>query len=157
MITSMLTSIKSACIYAKTLTELRKKEDEVRRDQADGIDYAAGEITVAELADRYINLKRSLKQNSMRAYGSAVNRIHNDPFGQRMIRSVKLSDAKSWFVAPHDKGLKQNTIGVLQSIVRPAFEMSVDDDMIRKNSFKFKLSDIIPNDACVRDALTKAQ
>ena len=124
---------------------------------ADGVDYAAGEITVAELVDRYINLKRGLKQNSMRAYGSAVNRVHSDPFGQRKIRTVKLSDAKGWFVALHDSGIKQNTIGVLQSIVRPAFEMAVDDDMIRKNPFKFKLSDVIPNDAFVRDALTKEQ
>jgi len=148
---------KRRCIYAKTLTELRKKEEEVRRDIADGIDYAAGEITVAELVDRYINLKRGLKQNSMRAYGSAINRIHNDPFGQRKVKSVKLSDAKGWFVALHDNGIKQNTIGVLQSVIRPAFEMAVDDDMIRKNPFKFKLSDVVPNDAYVRDALTKAQ
>lgn len=148
---------KRRCIYAKSLTELRKKEDEIRRDIADGIDYAAGEITVAELVDRYINLKRGLKQNSMRAYGSAVNRIHADPFGQKPVKSVKLSDAKGWFVFLHDKGIKQNTIGVLQSVIRPAFEMAVDDDLIRKNPFKFKLSDVIPKDAYVRDALTKEQ
>lgn len=148
---------KRRCVYAKTLAELRKKEDEIRRDIADGIDYAAGEITVAELVDRYINLKRGLKQNSMRAYGSAINRIHADPFGQRTIKSVKLSDAKGWFVSLHDQGIKQNTIGVLQSVIRPAFEMAVDDDMIRKNPFKFKLSDVVPNDAYVRNALTKTQ
>lgn len=145
------------CIYAKSLTELRRKEADIQRDLADGLDYAAGEITVSELVDRYINLKRGLKPNSMRAYGSAVNRVHSDPFGQRKIRTVKLSDAKGWFVALHDSGIKQNTIGVLQSIVRPAFEMAVDDDMIRKNPFKFKLSDIVPNDAYLRDALTKEQ
>ena len=148
---------KRRCIYAKSLTELRRKEAEIQRDLADGVDYAAGEITVAELVDRYMNLKRGLKQNSMRAYGSAINRVHSDPFGQRKVRSVKLSDAKAWFVALHDSGIKQNTIGVLQSIIRPAFEMAVDDDMIRKNPFKFKLSDVVPNDAYLRDALTKEQ
>lgn len=148
---------KRRCIYAKTLTELRRKEADIQRDLADGIDYAAGEITVAELVDRYIHLKRGLKQNSLRAYSSAVNRVHSDPFGQRKIRSVKLSDAKSWFVSLHDSGIKQNTISVLQSVVRPAFEMAVDDDMIRKNPFKFKLSDVVPHDAYVRDALTKEQ
>lgn len=142
---------------AKSLTELRKKEDELRRDMADGIDYAAGEMTVAELVDRYMNLKRGLKQNSLRSYGSAVKRIHADPFGQKPIKTVKLSDAKGWFVFLHDSGIKQNTIGVLQSVVRPAFEMAVDDDIIRKNPFKFKLSDVVPKDAYVRDALTKEQ
>lgn len=148
---------KRRCIYAKTLDELRKKEATIQRDIADGIDYAAGEITVAELVDRYINLKRSLKPNSMRAYGSAINRIHSDPFGQRIVKSVKLSDAKGWFISLHDKGVKQNTIGVVQCVIRPAFEMAVDDDMIRKNPFKFKLSDAVPSDAYVRDALTKEQ
>lgn len=148
---------KRRCVYAKTLEELRKKEDEIRRDMTDGIDYAAGEITVAELVDRYMNLKRGLKQNSLRSYSSAVNRIHRDPFGQKPVKSVKLSDAKGWFVFLHDSGIKQNTIGVLQSVVRPAFEMAVDDDIIRKNPFKFKLSDVIPKDAYVRDALTKEQ
>lgn len=98
---------KRRCIYAKSLTELRKKEDELRRDMADGIDYAAGEMTVAELVDRYMNLKRGLKQNSLRSYGSAVKRIHADPFGQKPIKTVKLSDAKGWFVFLHDSGIKQ--------------------------------------------------
>lgn len=143
--------------YAPTLEELRKKEEAIQRDLMDGIDYSGGEITVSELVDRYINLRRGLKENSMRAYGSAIARVHNDPFGQRKIKSVKLSDAKGWFVSLHDEGLKQNTISVIQSVVRPAFEMAVDDDMIRKNPFKFKLSDVVPNDAYVRKALTKAQ
>ena len=129
----------------------------IQRDLLDGIDYAGGEITMAELVDRYINLRRGLKENSTRAYGSAINRIHADPFGSRMIRSVRLSDAKGWLVFLHDSGIKQNTIGVLQSVVRPAFEMAVDDDIIRKNPFKFKLSDVVPKDAYVRDALTKEQ
>lgn len=144
-------------VYAPTLEEIRKKEEEIQRDLLDGIDYAGGEITVAELVDRYINLRRGLTQNSMRAYGTAIKRIHADPFGKRKIKTVKLSDGKSWFVALHDAGMKQNTIGVIQSVIRPAFEMAVDDDMIRKNPFKFKLSDVVPNDAYVRTALTKAQ
>ena len=123
----------------------------------DGIDYTAGEITVVELIERYMNLKRGLKENSMRAYGTALNRIKEDPFGQRQIRQIRLSDAKSWFVDLHDRGYKQKTISVMQCIVRQAFEMAVDDDILRKNPFKFKLSDLIPNDSYVRTALTREQ
>lgn len=144
-------------VYAKTLDELRKKEADIQRDIADGIDFAAGDISVTELVERYMNLRRGLKQNSLRAYGSAINRIKSSEFGQLKIKNVKLSDAKTWFVSLHDAGIKQNTIGIIQSVLRPAFEMAVDDDMIRKNPFKFKLSDVVPNDAYVRSALTKAQ
>ena len=35
--------------------------------------------------------------------------------------------------------------------------MAVDDDIIRKNPFKFKMADILPDDAYVRDALSKEQ
>ena len=148
---------KWSYIYAPTLNELREKEVEVQRDLLDGIDYIAGETTVLALVERYINLRRGLTQNSQRAYGAAINRIRQDSFGQLKIKDVKRSEAKTWFVSLHDQGMKQNTIGVIHSVLRPAFEMAVEDDMIRKNPFKFKLSDVVPKDANVRNALTKAQ
>ncbi|MPM01424.1 Transposase [bioreactor metagenome] len=148
---------KRQCAYASTLDALREKEQSIRRDLDDGVDYVAGNITVSELVARYMGLKRGLSRNSMRAYGTAVNRINEDSFGHRKIKTVKLSDAKTWFVSLHDSGVKQNTIVVIQSVIRPAFEMAVDDDIIRKNPFKFKLSDVVPNDATIRDALTKVQ
>ena len=126
---------KRRCIYAKSLTELRKKEEELWRDLADGIDYAAGEMTVADLVDRYMNLKRGLKPNSLRSYNTAVKRIHADPFGQKAIKTVKLSDAKGWFVFLHDSGFKQNTIGILQSVVRPAFEMAEFRKILGPNAY----------------------
>lgn len=143
--------------YARTLIELREKEKDIQRDLDDGIDYSLGDMTVIDLVSRYMNLKRGLKENSRRAYSSAFNKIANDPFGQRKIKDVKLSEAKTWLVKLHDSGMKQNTISVVQNLLRPSFEMAVEDDMIRKNPFKFKLSEIIPNDAYVRDALTKTQ
>ena len=148
---------KWSYVYAPTLEELRHKEEVIQRDLLDEIDYAGGEMTVIELVTRYMNLKRSLKENSFRAYDSVINRIREDPFGQKQIRHVKLSDAKSWFVSLHDRGYKQNTIGVMQCVVRPAFEMAVDDDILRKNPFKFKLSDVVPRDAYVRTALSREQ
>lgn len=148
---------KRQYVYAKTLDALREQEKTINRDLADGIDYAAGELTVSDLIDRYIGLKLGLKQNTLRAYGSAINRIKADEFGQRQVKTVKKSDAKSWFVRLHIDGIKKNTIQVIQSVIRPAFEMAVEDDIIRKNPFKFNLSEVLPNDAYVRPALSKAQ
>ena len=148
---------KTHSIYAKSLDELRIKESAIERDSNDGIDYCAGEQTVAELVDKYMGLKRIIKPNSVRAYSSAVNRIHNDPFGQKRIRNVKKSDAQAWFVKLHDDGLKRNTINVLKTVLQPAFEMAVDDDAIRKNPFRFNLSELPPDDQAKRVALTKSQ
>ena len=148
---------KVRCIYAKTLEDLRKKEATIQRDLADGIDYAAGEISVADLVDRYMSLKRDIGHNTKRAYGTVINRIKESEFGQMKVRNVKLSDAKRFYIDLHDTGSKRNTISIYHSVLRPTFEMAVDDDMIRKNPFKFKVADIIPDDAVKRTALTKHQ
>lgn len=148
---------KVRCIYAKTLEDLRKKEAAIQRDLADGIDYAAGEVSVADLVDRYMSLKRDIGHNTKRAYGTVINRIKESEFGQMKVRNVKLSDAKRFYIDLHDTGSKRNTISIYHSVLRPTFEMAVDDDMIRKNPFKFKVADIIPDDAVKRTALTKQQ
>lgn len=148
---------KIRSVYGKTLEALRKKEEAIQRDMADGIDYTAGEITVSELVDRYMNLKRDLSENTRRGYGTVINRIKESPFGEMKVRTVKLSDAKTFYISLHDRGMKRNTIGIFHSVLHPAFEMAVDDDMIRKNPFKFQIADILPNDAGKRTALTKAQ
>lgn len=141
-------------IYAKSLDELRKKEKQVELDLLDGIDYSAGDLTVSELVHKYTNLKRGLSQNSVRAYKTTVRIIDTSSFSSLKIRTVKPSDAKAFYVELHDRGLKRNTIGLCHNLLRPAFEMAVDDDMIRKNPFKFQVSDLLPNDAVLRDALS---
>ena len=148
---------KVRCVYAKTLVELREKEARIQRNIMDGIKYADSNITVKELVAKYMNLKRSLSTNSQRAYSTIINKINQSAFGNFAIQRVKISDAKSFYIQLHDQGLKRNTISIYHCVLRPAFEMAVDDDLIRKNPFKFQLVDILPSDAEVRTALTKEQ
>lgn len=123
----------------------------------DGIDYAVWEMVVIVLVPRYMNPKRNLKENSFRSYDSMINCIREYSFRQTQSRYVKLSDAKSRFVSPHGRGYKQNTIGMMQCVVRPTLEMAADNDLLRKNPFKFKLSDVVPHDAYVQTALSREQ
>jgi len=144
-------------VYAKTLDLLRQKEAEIDRDISDGVDRTLGNLTVVELIDKYLSMKRKLKPRTEEAYQSAVSRIRKDPFGDRCIRDIKMSDAKAWFVQLHDSGLKRGTIYNIKTIVKPAFELAMDDDLIRKNPFSFILSDLLPDDRLKRPALTKEQ
>lgn len=148
---------KSQNIYAKTLAELRDKIEVVQHDLADGIDYSAGEMTVGELIDRNMNLRRTLSENSRRAYGTAIKRIKASSLAEQKVKNVKLSDAKAFLIDLHDQGLKRNTLTIYQNVLRPAFEMAVADDMIRKNPFKFQVRDILSDDAEKRIALTAEQ
>lgn len=114
-------------------------------------------MTVSELVDRYMEIKScKLKENSLRAYGSAVNTI-KESSGSKKNPNLKKFDAQMWFMQLHKQGLARNTIGVIKTVIQPAFELAVDDDAIRKNPFRFNISDLLADDAVYRDALTEAQ
>ena len=55
-------------IYDMDLVRLRKKEDEIKVMQHDGIDYAGGAITVIQLLERYIKIKRGMRYNTSTGY-----------------------------------------------------------------------------------------
>ena len=42
-------------------------------------------------------------------------------------------------------------------VLRPAFQMAVDDDILVKNLFGFQLAGVLVNDAVTRESITKDQ
>lgn len=145
---------KRRSVYARTLEELREKEREVQRDMDDGIDYAAGEITVIELTERYIDQRKGVRYNTKVGYNFVVNLMKKEDFGFRQVRSIKPSDGKAFFIKLHDDGRSYSTITTVRGVLRPAFEMAVEDDIIRRNPFSFRVVDVVPNDTVPRQALT---
>jgi len=144
-------------VYASTLDELRQKETEIQRMKSDGVSYAAADITVLELLERYINMKqRAVRYTTRSGYQFVQSVVAKYDFGDRKIRSIKMSDAKLWFIELYDDGYSWNTIASVRGVVKPAFQMAFTEELIRRNPFDFRL-DIIPNDTEKRVALTKRQ
>jgi len=68
-------------VYAKELSELRKKEVKIRRAIEDGLDPDRAErITLNELFDEYISQKYDLKQSTMTNYKYMYNHYVRDGF-----------------------------------------------------------------------------
>lgn len=147
---------KRKCVYAPTLQELREKENIIQQQANDGIDYANGEITVIELLERYISLKQGVRYNTKVGYGFVLNLVKKEKFGNRKIRDIKVSDAKLWFIKMHNDGRGYSTITSVRGVVKPAFQMAYEEEIIRRNPFDFKL-DVIPNDSKKREALSPKQ
>ena len=59
---------KRVCVYARTLEDLRVKEQTIQKELNDGIDYAAGEIIVLDLLKRYIATKTGVRYNTKVGY-----------------------------------------------------------------------------------------
>lgn len=136
---------------------LREKEKLIEKDLRDGISYQAGGVTVRELVERYISLKTKVRPTTKAGYKTVVNVLKQDPFGNRNISEVKTSEAKKWLLQLQDGGRSYSSIHSIRGVVRPAFAMAVEDDLIRKNPFDFELAKVLINDSVTREALTPKQ
>jgi len=142
-------------IYNSDLSKLREEESKILLEVARGIDYAGGEISVVDLVERYIALKKdSVKRNTMRSYEMILGKLKAYDFGYKMIRTVKASDIKNWFKRLEQEGLKRNSILRIRGVLKPAFAIAVEDDILHKNPAQFRL-DFLQNAASgTRDALS---
>lgn len=50
-----------------------------------------------------------------------------------------------------------SSIHSIRGVLRPAFQLAVDDDLIRKNPFQFQLMEVVVNDSVTREAISRAE
>ena len=111
-----------------------------------------------ELVERYISTKTGVRNSTRAGYKTVTNFLGKDPMGSRRIDKVKLSDAKIWLIKlQQEQGKSYSAIHTIRGVLRPAFRMAVDDDLIRKNSFDFELATVIVNDSVTRESITRDQ
>ena len=136
---------------------LREKEKQIRRDIEDAIIPRGGEMTVLDLVKKYLSQKTGVRHNTEANYNFVLNIIKKEDFGRQRIDRVKLSDAKCWLIKLQQDGRGYSSIHSIRGVVRPAFQMAVDDDLIRKNPFEFQLATVVVKDSVTREAITRKQ
>lgn len=137
---------------------LRDKIKVLNRNLDDGITPDGGNLTVLRLVEKYIGQKTGVRHNTEANYKFVVNIIKREDFGTKRIDKVKLSDAKEWLIKLQQvDGRGYSTIHTVRGIVRPAFQMAVDDDLLRKNPFEFQLNTVVVNDSVTRKSITRKQ
>ena len=136
---------------------LREKEKQIEHDLFDHIVSSGGNYTVLELVKKYVSLKTGVRHNTEANYNFVINIIAKADFGKLRIDKVHLSDAKGWLIKLQKEGRGYSTIHSVRGVLCPAFQMAVDDDLIRKNPFNFELASVIVNDSVTREAITRKQ
>lgn len=131
---------------------LREKEKQVMSLFMQGI--SGSDMTVVELVERYISLKSGVKQSTLANYKTVINNLKKTEFAYRHVDQVKLSDAKMFLISLQRNGLGYSSIHNIRGVLRPAFQMAVDDDMILKNPFDFEMGTVINNDSNKREAIS---
>nr|DAD66039.1 MAG TPA: Integrase [Siphoviridae sp. ctDmQ3] len=136
---------------------LREKEKVIEKALSDAVSTNGGDMTVLELVQKYISQKRGVKHNTQANYNFVINVIKKEDFGAKRIDTIKLSDAKTWLIKLQDDGRGYSSIHSIRGVVRPAFQMAVDDDLINKNPFEFQIATVVVNDSVTREAITRKQ
>ena len=137
---------------------LREKIKQIQKDLNSNITPDGGDFTVLELVEKYISQKTGVRHNTRSNYNFVVNVIKKEAFGQKRIDKIKVSDAKEWLIKMQQvDGRGYSSIHTIRGVVRPAFQMAVDDDLLVKNLFEFQLNTVVVNDSVTREAITRHQ
>lgn len=142
----------------KPCLSLRELEKQIGYDLDNRLDPVGKNITVNELVDRYLATKTGVKYNTQMNYNFVKNILKTHPFGDTKISRVKTSDAKLFLIKlQQEDGRGYSSVKTIRGVLRPAFQMAVDDDVLNKNPFGFQLAGVVVNDSVTREAITKEQ
>ena len=102
---------------------------------SDGIDTYSSHSTVNEMIHRYLELKVNLAITTRNNYQHMWEKNIKDSFlGSMRICDVKKSDIKQFYADLFaERHFAVNTIQLYQNLLFPAFQMVVDDNVIRIN------------------------
>ena len=135
---------------------LREKERKIQKDRMDGILTADGRITLLEQVKKYTASRDNVRQNTRTGYAYVISRMEEDQFCAKSIASIRQSDGKEW-AKNLKKNYKYSTVKKIVSLAGMALDMAVQDEIIRRNPFQFKLTEAISDDTEAQTAWTAGQ
>ena len=141
----------------KPTPSLREMEKQVGRDRDSLLDPTCRNMTVKECVERYLATKVGVKPNTLANYNFVKNLMEKESFYSKKIREVKVSDAKLFLIKLQQDGKRHSTVKTVRGVLRPAFQMAMDDDILVKNPFNFELVGVLVNDSVTRQAISKEQ
>lgn len=114
---------------------LREKVKELEKDLNDNIDTASSMMTVNELIQLYLETKTKLAISTKNNYIHMWEKnIKNSLIGNIPIRKVKKSDILKYYAYLYkERNFKVGSLQMYQNLLYPAFQLAVDDSIIRLN------------------------
>lgn len=141
----------------KPCLSLRELEKQIGYDLETLSDTMGKNMTVIELVERYLRTKTGVRDSTRAGYKTVQRVLQKEPFGEKKISQVKVSDAKLFLIKLQSDGKGYSSIHTIRGVLRPAFQMAVDDDVLHKNPFGFELAGVVVNNSVTREAVSKDQ
>ena len=144
-------------IGRKPCLSLRELEKQIGYDLDSQIDPTRKNMTVMQLVERYLETQTGVKPSTRTNYQFVKNILAKEDFSGKKIGDVRTSDAKLFLIKLQSDGRRHSSVNTIRGVLRPAFQMAVDDDILHKNPFAFELAGVVVNDSMTRQALTRDQ
>ena len=141
----------------KPCLSLRELEKQIGYDLDSQMDPSKKNMTVTELVKRYLKTRTGIKPSTRANYKFVQRILSNEDFGGKKIGDVRTSDAKLFLIKLQNDGRGYSSIKTVRGVLRPAFQLAVDDDYLLKNPFGFQLAGVVINDSVTREAITRDQ
>lgn len=120
-------------IYAKTLDELRQKEDKIIVDRYDSI-RDAGTMNVNDMYEIWITGKKGIRGNTLRNYKYMYDTYCKNTIGKMGLTDVRKSNVVKFYDdLRKNKHLSVNTIDSISTSLSQVFKCAVEDELLRKN------------------------
>ena len=107
---------KRHAVYAPTLADLREQEEQIIVDRHDGIKTNVKNITVNDLFDLWVQVKRGVKDSTMKNYIYMYEMFVKPTFGKKKLTQVKKSDVRRFYNQLVDERIITCSIRSLQSL-----------------------------------------
>ncbi len=105
-----------------------------------GVSLSGGDMTVLELVEKNTSTKKiNVRPTTSAGYKTVVNLLKKGcAWKGKKIKQVNTMDAKSWIIKLQSvDGKSYSSIHTVRGVVRPAFQMAYEADLIHKNPFDF--------------------
>lgn len=138
---------KRHCVYADTLTELRKKEKEINRNVDDGIDTEKSNMRLDNLYTWWKSNKVGVKESTYVNYVYMYERFIAPKIGHMKLKDIRRSTVRGLYnsLTKHDDAgqvMAINTLEIIHNVLHQILQVAVDDDFIRKNPTDNALKEI---------------
>ena len=106
-------------LFTEAVHDLRDKEDEVAVDRHDGIKSNIKTVTVNEMFDLWCQLKRGIKDSTMKNYVYMYELFVKPTFGKKKLWTVKKSDVRRFYnQLIDDKVMKISTVDGVHNVLQ---------------------------------------
>ncbi len=141
----------------KVEKSLRELEQEIQKMLQSGIS-PSDKTTVKDIVLQYCdNAVKGMRDSTKHMYNAIVNHLQVQPFWNLPIIKVDKIQAKRWINTMLEKNNSYNMMCKCKAVLTAAFEMAVDNDILLKNPFAFKMPKQDTIDQQKRVALTPKQ